>query len=88
MDIVIPAWNAAAGLQCAPSTLASLRGARLALLDDNYDAPFTDEIEAQLTREHGALVTRLVKPNGSQPSPLALIDAAAACRVAVVGIAM
>ncbi|HSW20644.1 MAG TPA: hypothetical protein VLJ86_25700 [Ramlibacter sp.] len=88
MDIMIPVWGAASGSHIAASNLESLRGAAVALVDDNYDEVFTDEVELQLREQYGALVKRLAKPNGSHPSPPSLIEEAASCRVAVVGIGM
>jgi hypothetical protein len=91
VDIMIPVWAAgpSAGIQQAPaSELRSLQGATVALVDDNYDEAFTNELELQLREQYGALVTRLDKPNGSHPSPAALLEQAARCRVAIVGIGM
>lgn len=88
MDIMIPVWGATAGAQVAASTLTSLRGARVALVDDNYDTFYTDVVEEHLREEYGAQVLRLNKPNGSHPSPASLIEEAARCRVAIVGIGM
>jgi hypothetical protein len=88
MDIMIPVWTAATSAQIADSTLDSLKGATIALVDDNYDEVFTDEVELHLREQFGALVKRFAKPNGSHPSPASLIEEAAKCRVAVVGIGM
>ena len=88
MDIMIPVWDEDTGSQLAASSLGSIKGATVALIDDNYDPDFSEEVELQLREQYGALVTRLLKPNGSHPSPRALIEEAAKCRVAVVGIAL
>ena len=88
MDIMIPVWGAAAGAQIAPSSLGSIKGATVALVDDNFDSVYTDEVELHLREQYGALVKRFNKPNGSHPSPLSLIEEAAKCRVAIVGIGM
>jgi hypothetical protein len=68
-----------------PTTLS---GARIALVDDNLDIPFTTHLEALLTERIGAKVRRLVKPSGTAPSPASLIEDAAGSDVAVVGIGL
>jgi hypothetical protein len=88
MEILIPAPAEAADKHLALSDLRSLQGAEVALVDDLYDTAFSEELEAELTRTYGARVKRLVKPWGSAPSPKELIDEAARCQVAVVGIAL
>jgi hypothetical protein len=88
MEILIPAYPERSEMHRAASPLHSLQGATVALVDDNYDTPFTEELEAELARSYGALVKRLVKPWGSTPSPASMIDDAARCQVAVVGIAL
>lgn len=88
MDIMIPVWEATAGSRIAASSLGSIKGATVALVDDNYDGVFTDEVERHLREHYGAVVKRFAKPNGSHPSPASLIEEAAKCRVAIVGIGM
>jgi hypothetical protein len=88
MEIMIPVYQEREEKNLALSKLESLKGATVALVDDNYDAEFTDELEAELARTYGALVKKLVKPWGSAPSPESLIAQAAECDVAVVGIAL
>ena len=88
MEILIPVYEEREEKHLAPSKVSSLQGVAVALVDDNYDAPFTEELEAELQRTYGALVRKLVKPWGSAPSPQELIDEAAQCQVAVVGIAL
>jgi len=88
MDIMIPVWQNAGTAQVAAKGLASLKGARVAIVDDGYDTPFTQRLEALLRDVHGALVETFVKPMGSAPSPRTLIDAAARSQVAVVGIGL
>jgi hypothetical protein len=88
MEILIPVYAEREEKSLAPTRLSSLKGARVALVDDNYDSEFTEELEAELVRTYGALVKRLVKPWGSAPSPKELIDEAASCDAAIVGIAL
>ncbi|MGE4240470.1 MAG: hypothetical protein AB7E83_08425 [Ramlibacter sp.] len=88
MEILIPAYTEREEKHQADSKLASLQGATVAFVDDNYDASFADELEEELKRTFGALVKRFVKPWGSAPSPKELIEEAARCQVAIVGIAM
>ncbi|MES2999569.1 MAG: hypothetical protein V4787_02680 [Pseudomonadota bacterium] len=88
MEIMIPVWQESTETQLAASDLQGLKGVSVALVDDNYDAEFTDEVANVLEQTYGALVKRLVKPWGSAPSPKTLIEEAAQCRVAVVGIAL
>lgn len=88
MEFMVPVWGVATGSQIAASNLMSIKGATVALVDDNYDEVFTDEVELHLREQYGAVVKRLAKPNGSHPSPRSLIEEAARCRVAVVGVGM
>ncbi|MES2999560.1 MAG: hypothetical protein V4787_02635 [Pseudomonadota bacterium] len=88
MEIMIPVWQDASDMQLAASSVHSLKGSTIALVDDNYDAVFTDELEKQLREAYGAIVKRFVKPWGSAPSPQSLIDEAAQCNLAVVGIGL
>ena len=88
MEIMIPVWIEPETAQIAPKGLASLRGATVALVDDNYDEPFTSHLEKLLKEVHGAIVDRLIKPLGSAPSPKSLIERAAKSQVAIVGIAL
>jgi hypothetical protein len=88
MEILIPAYEEREEKHLADTRLTSLKGATIALVDDNYDTEFTEELEAELQRTYGALVKRLVKPWGSAASPKELIEEAARCQAAVVGIAL
>lgn len=88
MEIMIPVWPDDGKTQIAKSDLKMLAGTTVALVDDNFDYSFSDELERILRDEYGALVKRLLKPLASAPSPSALIDEAAQCRVAIVGIAL
>ena len=88
MEIMIPVWLREETAQIAPKAVSSLRGAAVALVDDNFDEPFTSHLESLLREEHGAVVERLVKPLGSAPSPAPLIEQAARSQLAVVGIAL
>ena len=88
MEILIPVYEERDEKHLAESKVTSLKGVTVALVDDNYDAEFTDELEAELQRTYGALVKKLVKPWGSAPSPKELIAQAARCQVAIVGIAL
>ena len=88
MEILIPVPAEREEKRVATTKPASLAGTTVALVDDFYDAIFTEALEAELAGTYGARVRRLVKPWGSAPSPQALIDEAATCQVAVVGIAL
>jgi hypothetical protein len=88
MELMIPAWLDSDKPQIAASNLADLRGSTVAIVDDNFDVPFTSHLEKLLRDVHGAVVERFVKPLGSAPSPKSLIDAAAKFRVAIVGIGL
>jgi hypothetical protein len=85
---MIPIWQESQEAGMAKSEVASLQGCSVALVDDNFHAAFTDEVERVLTEEHGAIVQRFLKPWGSSPSPISLIEQAAQCQLAVVGIAL
>ena len=88
MEIMIPAPRAALAQDVVASTLKSLKGISVALVDDNFDMDFTDEVEKVLRAEYGADVKRLLKPWASHPSPAELIEEAAKSQVAIVGIAL
>jgi len=88
MELLSPVWPAATVSRPAKTRPTTLSGIRIALVDDNLDIPFTTHLETLLTERTGAKVRRLVKPSGTAPSPMALIDDAAASDVAVVGIGL
>ena len=88
MEILVPVWPAADAARPPKTRPQSLMGARLALVDDNLDIPFTTHLEALLGERHGAKVDRLVKPSGTAPSPSDVIDTAAAAHAAIVGIGL
>lgn len=88
MEIMIPVWPERAVVQTANSDLARISGVAVALVDDYLDPDFTDELEKQLAAESGALVRHFVKPVGNAAAPKAMIEEAAQCRVALVGLAM
>jgi len=88
MEILVPVWPAAISDRCAKQRLRELRGARIALVDDNLDIPFTTHLEFLLGERHGAKVERLVKPSGTAPSPSDLIEGAAGAHAAIVGIGL
>ena len=88
MEILVPVWPAAGTARPPKTRPQSLAGARIALVDDNLDIPFTTHLEALLGERHGAKVERLVKPSGTAPSPGALIDTATGAHAAIVGIGL
>jgi hypothetical protein len=88
MELMIPVWNHAPTPQIAMKRLQDLQGATVALVDDNFDEPFTTHVVKLLTEKYGAIVQRLIKPLGTAPSPKSLIDKAAQAQVAIVGIAL
>lgn len=88
MEIMIPVWPENRAEELAKSDLQVLRGIEVALVDDNLDPDYTDEVEKQLVEAHGAIVKKFLKPLGTAPSPASLIQEAAKCRVAVIGMAM
>ena len=90
MDIMIPVWPEDTTEQLAKSDLGMPVAVppEVALVDDNLDPDYTDEVEKQLIEAHGAIVRKFIKPLGTAPSPKSLIEEAAKCRVAVVGMAM
>ena len=88
MELLSPVWPAATMPRPAKKRPTTLAGARIALVDDNLDVPFTTHLQTLLSERTGATVRRLVKPSGTAPSPPALIDEAAASDLAVVGIGL
>ena len=89
MEIMIPVWEQSeATAQRAESRLSALRGSRVALLDDNFDEPFSSQLEKLLSENYGAVIDRLIKPLGSAASPKALIEQAAEAEAAIVGIGL
>lgn len=88
MEILIPIWQEDQETRIATSRVKALAGASVALVDDNFDAIFTDEVERILSEEHGANVRRFLKPLGSAPAPNEMIEQAAQCQLAVVGIGL
>jgi hypothetical protein len=88
MEILVPVGPAADPARPPKTRPRSLAGARLALVDDNLDIPFTTHLEALLGERYGAKVDRLVKPSGTAPSPRELIDGAAGAHAAIVGIGL
>ena len=88
MDILVPVWPVVGTALPPKQRLREVRGARIALVDDNLDIPFTTHLEALLGERHGAKVERLVKPSGTAPSPGDLIDSAAGAHAAIVGIGL
>jgi hypothetical protein len=88
MDILVPVWPAANTTRKPKTRPTSLAGARIALVDDNLDIPFTTHLEGLLRERQGAKVERLVKPSGTAPSPRNLIDSAAGTQAAIVGIGL
>jgi hypothetical protein len=88
MEILVPVWPAAPSARAATQRLREVRGARIALVDDNLDIPFTTHLEWLLGDRHGVKVERLVKPSGTAPSPRELIDGAATADAAIVGIGL
>ena len=88
MEILVPVWPAGSSHRPTKQRLHDVRGARIALVDDNLDIPFTTHLERLLGERHGAKVERLVKPSGTAPSPRDLIDGAATAQAAIVGIGL
>jgi hypothetical protein len=89
MEIMIPVWEQSeAAAQTAGSRLSGVRDSRIALVDDNFDTPFTDQLEKVLRANYGAIVDRLVKPLGSATSPKTLLEQAAKADAAIVGIGL
>lgn len=88
MEVLIPAWPHDTTPQLADSTVHDLRGVKVAFVDDNFDCDFSDEVERLLAADYGADVVRFLKPLGSAPSPKELIEEAANCDLAIVGIAL
>jgi hypothetical protein len=46
MEILVPVWPAAGTALPPKQRLRELRGARIALVDDNLDIPFTTHLES------------------------------------------
>lgn len=89
MEIMIPVWEQSGSeLPNAKSGVSDLRGARVALIDDNFDEPFSSRLEELLRKDYGVVVDRLIKPLGSAASPSELIERAAKNQAAIVGIAL
>ena len=88
MEIMIPVWPERAVAHAAASDLDRIAGVQVAFVDDYLDPDFTNELERQLAEGPGAVVKHLVKPVGNAAAPKTMIDEAAQCRVAVVGLAM
>ncbi len=88
MQFMIPVWPDGGATQKAASALKALKGVTVAFVDDNFDVPFTEEVEHHLRETYGAIVKRLVKPWASAASPAALIEEAAQSQVAIVGVAL
>ena len=88
MEIMIPVWPETTTEHLATSKVEGLRGVEVALVDDHLDPDYTSEVEKQLTEVYGAIVKKFIKPLGTAPSPKSLIEDAARCTVAVVGMAM
>ncbi len=88
MELMIPVWAQSAAVQIDNNRLIDLSNSRIALLDDNLDEPFTSHLVKLLSKIHGALVERLVKPLGTAASPKTLIEQAAKAEGAIVGIGL
>jgi hypothetical protein len=88
MEVMLPIWPTQTELQQATAEIATVRGVDLAFVDDYLDAQLADEVEKQLTEAHGARVKRFIKKSGNTPSPNPVIEEAAQCGAAVVGVAM
>jgi hypothetical protein len=88
MEILSPVWPPAADGVAAKRRPTTVRGATVALLDDNLDPAFTKRLAALLSEGAGATVRHLVKPSGTAPAPTTLLDTAAGCDLAVVGIGL
>ncbi|MDW3682778.1 hypothetical protein RA280_13695 [Cupriavidus sp. CV2] len=88
MEIMLPTWPQEAQVQQTTADIASVRGVKLAFVDDYLDSEFTDEVERVLTAAHGAHVKRFIKKLGNMPSPKPEMEEAAQCGAAVVGVAM
>lgn len=87
MKIMLPVWPTAAANATAEARLSAIAGAKVAIVDDGYDIDFMDELAHVLREDFGANVILFPKPHGSKGSPPSLIDEAAKCDVAIVGIA-
>ena len=88
MEFLSPVWPSAPPPRLPTRRPPRLEGARVALVDDNLDVPFTTRLGTLLHERAGAHVRRLVKPSGTAPAPAELIDAAADADLAVVGVGL
>lgn len=89
IEFLSPVWPATSAARPPKRRPHRLEGARIALVDDNLDIPFTTHLQALLGERVGAKVTRYVKPSGTAPSPPTLIEeAGAGADVAIVGIGL
>ena len=88
MEIMIPVCPEREVAHLATSGVGAIKGINVAFVDDYLDAEFTDELEKLLSGGHGAVVKRFIKASGNTPSPKPLLEEAAQCSVAVVGVAM
>ncbi|HSV83063.1 MAG TPA: hypothetical protein VLK85_28020 [Ramlibacter sp.] len=88
MEIMLPVWPERSAARLATTALQSIEGVAVAFVDDHLDPELADEVEKQLGEAHGARVKRFIKQHGNAPSPKPVIEEAAQCKVAVVGIAM
>ncbi len=88
MEFLSPVWPSAPPSRLPTRRPPRLEGARVALVDDNLDVPFTTRLGTLLHERAGARVTRLVKPSGTAPAPTELIDEAAQADLAVVGVGL
>lgn len=88
MEIMLPVWPDRDATQLAATALRSIAGVRVAFVDDYLDRELADEVEKTLGEVHGARVQRFIKKLGNSPSPTPVIEEAAQCEVALVGVAM
>ncbi|MBI4608706.1 MAG: hypothetical protein HY726_06855 [Candidatus Rokubacteria bacterium] len=89
MEILVPVWPARSGPRAPKRRPRQLRGASIAIVDDNLDAAFTGQLEAVLQTRTGAHVRRWLKPSGTAPAPKELIEEVAGwADAAIVGVAL
>jgi len=89
MEILIPVWPTESSARPPKRRPRELKGASIAIVDDNLDAASTDHLEAMLRARTGAEVRRWLKPSGTAPSPKELIEEVAGwADVAIVGVAL